>query len=51
MKLLPQSEWRAQLITQGGQVVGVAIAAHQNKGFLHWTKVELVEPLKDAGRK
>lgn len=52
MKLLPESEWRAQLITQGGQVVGVAVSAHENKGWRHWTKVELIEPLpKDATQK
>lgn len=43
MHLLPMSEW--SVFYEGGKYI--CLAMHTNNGYVHWTKVDLVQPLQN----
>ena len=43
MTQLPMSDW--QVYYEGGDIIHLAM--HTDKGYLQWTKVDLLHPLKD----
>jgi hypothetical protein len=43
---LQQSDW--QIFYDGGK--SLCLAMHINEGFLHWTRVELTNPLENFAR-
>ena len=43
MKQLPMDDW--QVYYDGGKVL--CLAMHSNNGYLHWTKVQLLNPLEN----
>lgn len=43
MHVLPMSDWC--VFYEGGK--DLCLAMHTDNGFLHWTKVTLVQPLQD----
>ena len=46
MEQLPLQDW--QVYYEGGNEL--CLAMHSNNGFLHWTKVELKNPLENFTR-
>ena len=44
MKQLPMDDW--QVYYDGGKVLRLAM--HSNNGYLHWTKVQLLNPLENS---